>query len=400
MTDFERLEDKASLYVMGEMADAERREFEAQIAESAELAQLVRELEEGAVAVGLACPPRRPPPFLWRGIERAVEQERRKIVPLFGAEVWRNAGWAAAAACLAAWFFFGVVREGGRSSAGGKDNAVDGGSAELAAANAANVRAVEEARRTNELAANRISKEQAEARDRESERLRNDVANLQRRVGEMSQVLTQQQAMLGEPNRIKFLTLTPAANAASAQNLSPELQRALFLAMARELGWLNSSNQIVAPVPEAAPQSGSDDMMNVEFVDFRGGTNGIITRFQVEKPKAPAGSGQTKEINFAEIANENPGVQLAALPAYVTPEEVVLAMDPSVAGIGSKLDFTLHSGGESQYLGSATAGSGPLVIRFSNTSNNNLAVGPFTVQVSTYGGAGPGYIFFSAGGAP
>jgi anti-sigma-K factor RskA len=395
MTDFERLEEKASLYIMGDMAEADRREFAAQIAESAELAQLVRELEEGAVAVGLACPPRRPPPFLWRAIEKSVEQERRKIIPLFSPELWRNAGWAAAAACLAAWIFFGVVRDGKNPFAEAKNKTPDAASAHTTASAAATAREIEEARRTNELAANRLAREQTEARDREAQRLRNDVANLQRRVGEMSQVLTQQQAMLGEPNRIKFLTLTPAANATSVQNLSPELQRALFLAMARELGWLNTSNQIAAPFQDSPPPNGAEDTMDVEFVDFRGGTNGVITRFQVEKPKSTA-SGHKTESNLADIANENPSMQLAALPAFVTPDQVVVALDNSVAASGSTLNFTVHSGGEATVLGSATMGAGPMVLRF----NNTIAVDGWTFQVTTPGAAGPGFIFFTPSAAP
>src|SRR5687767_12990616 len=194
MTDFERLEEKASLYLMGDMNDADRREFEAQMAESAELAQLVRELEEGTVAVASACPPRRPPPFLWRGIEAAVAQEQRKIVPLFGPKVWRNAGWLAAAACLALIAFILTSQKANRDAMARSSAATGSLANETASAAAANAVRAEEARRIAENTADQVAKQEAETRQQEAERLRNDVANLQRRLGEMSQVLTQQQA--------------------------------------------------------------------------------------------------------------------------------------------------------------------------------------------------------------
>ena len=61
MPDLHSPENEAARYVLGELTAAERREFETRLAQSAELRVLVRELEEGAVALSMVSPRRRPP---------------------------------------------------------------------------------------------------------------------------------------------------------------------------------------------------------------------------------------------------------------------------------------------------------------------------------------------------
>src|SRR6266498_2780283 len=77
MSELHLIEDEATLYVLGRLTEAERAEFEAQLAQSAQLRALVRELEEGAVAVAMASPRRRAPQQVWGRIEKAVTQETR-----------------------------------------------------------------------------------------------------------------------------------------------------------------------------------------------------------------------------------------------------------------------------------------------------------------------------------
>src|ERR1041385_7858078 len=104
MTDRHPSEDAAVLYLLDRLSAAERREFEARLAESAELRDLLRELEDGAVALTMAVPPCRPPPQVWQRIESAVARER---LPESGSRShwfrWWRYGWAAAALCLIAW---------------------------------------------------------------------------------------------------------------------------------------------------------------------------------------------------------------------------------------------------------------------------------------------------------
>ncbi|HUS35402.1 MAG TPA: hypothetical protein VM680_08640 [Verrucomicrobiae bacterium] len=374
MSDFERLdvqerEEKAALYVMGELGEVERRAFEAEMGESAELMQVVRELEEGATAVGMACPPRRVPPFMWERIERAVEAEERKVVPLFGSwgGVWRNAGWAAAA-CFAAWIFVGVYRSDTNSRKVGGGVAVRNSTAEttnfVGVGHAAGTDGQRVVERKNEVAVK-------EAREREAERLRADVENLQRQMGAMSQMITQQQAMLGEPNRFKFLTLAPTANAAPIDGLSPQLQRALFLAMARELGWLNASNEVANPMFEDRSRGGGTNAMNVDFVDFRN-TNGAPVRLKAQQ--------ETKDAQTAETPNDG-AMQLAsatAVPAFATADHVVMAFDPSVISPGSEATVSLSEGGETHVIGLFSMGHNPTVVSF---VSREFADGGATVQL-------------------
>ena len=65
--------------------------------------------------------------------------------------------------------------------------------------------------------------------------LRRQIAVLSNHITLLSQSVTQQQELLLETNRLKFFQLTPFAEGGPNTNMpvSPGLQRALFLAMAR-----------------------------------------------------------------------------------------------------------------------------------------------------------------------
>src|SRR3954469_15521863 len=99
-------EEEASRYVLGELSDAQRNEFEERLAQSAELRALVRELEHGMTALAMAASRHRPPPGIWQGIEKALGGKTRRVLipaPWVG---WLRSGWAAAAACLVGWMIY------------------------------------------------------------------------------------------------------------------------------------------------------------------------------------------------------------------------------------------------------------------------------------------------------
>src|SRR4051812_32065751 len=104
MAEFDPVEEKAVSYVLGEMSADESRHFEALMDEGPELMARVRELEEGVVMVARACPSKRPPPEIWKNIERAIEKE--KTIVALGWDWFRNKGWAAAAACVLGWIIY------------------------------------------------------------------------------------------------------------------------------------------------------------------------------------------------------------------------------------------------------------------------------------------------------
>ena len=80
MTDHPLPEDDSARYVLGELTSAQRREFEARMAQSVDLRALVRELEEGMVALSMASPPRRAPQEVWTRIEKAMDREQRRKI--------------------------------------------------------------------------------------------------------------------------------------------------------------------------------------------------------------------------------------------------------------------------------------------------------------------------------
>src|ERR1700679_3992422 len=110
MTEVPSNEDDALRFVMGEFSAAERREFEARLAASAELRALVNELEAGLVITATAAPRHRPPAEVWRRIEKAVAKttplQPGFLVPWFG---WMRNGWAVAVICLAGWLGYAFL---------------------------------------------------------------------------------------------------------------------------------------------------------------------------------------------------------------------------------------------------------------------------------------------------
>src|SRR6266436_6090625 len=142
MPEFQSTEDEAARYVLGELNDAERTDFEARLAQSAELRALVRELGEGSVALAMSSPRRRPPQEIWERIERTVSSETRRklLIPGFWRGWWRN-GWAAAAACMLGWMVYAWWVNHARStdnagaSAGSKGDSAPGSIAADSAGN-------------------------------------------------------------------------------------------------------------------------------------------------------------------------------------------------------------------------------------------------------------------------
>src|SRR2546423_15510843 len=109
MPDLHFSEEDAALYVAGALAAARRAEFEVRLAESPELRALVRELQEGAVALAMAAPRHRAPPLVWQRIENAVAKEAKPKASIAESWLsWWRTGWAAATACLLALLLYAL----------------------------------------------------------------------------------------------------------------------------------------------------------------------------------------------------------------------------------------------------------------------------------------------------
>jgi TolA-binding protein len=355
MPDLHSPENEAALYVLGELTAAERCEFEARLARSAELRGLVRELEEGAVALSMASPRRRPPQEVWTRIEKSVtgKTRRRAVIPLFGAGWW-GYGWAAAAACLAGWLLYALwtPRPGSpRLPAGTVAAGVNSLPAETLAdsqpAKSTTPGRTDDAENTAALQALQSSAQEIGV-------LRRQMAELTNRVAQLSQALAQRQALLTEASRLKFFQLGPFSagrNGAMNVPVSPELQRALLLAMARELGWTP---------PGAASETGGiestrTNQSGVDFVDLRPDRNNAAPATD----QLPVELAQTGEAGLSSlgVASSN------AIPGFVSGTNAVLAFDASVVAAGSSLTFlTPLSSGGFQSLGTTVLGNNPLVV--------------------------------------
>src|SRR5258706_3999283 len=299
MPDFPLPEDEAALYVTGELPPAERAGFEARLAQSAELRALVRELEEGAVVLAMAAPRRQPPPLVWQGIEKAVAEEsgQKLMPPAFGSQWWRN-GWFAAAACLVGWLLYALWA--------GRPAPLDISPANVASESRSQPGpALTDSSRTEKTSlapapspmVTNTTDQLLQARTRENEALRQVLA-LKNQVSHLSEFLAQQQALLAEPNRLKFFQLTPDSEASedpAPVQLSPALQHAISLATAREVG--------------SVPSDSADDL-DVDFVDFRPSPNGTPNSLQV-KPKDLTKTAAVSESSSPATATKG------TIPAFV-----------------------------------------------------------------------------------
>ena len=366
MPEFHSPEDQAALYVLGELADDEHREFKARLAESAELRALVRELEDGAVALALASPKRLPPRKVWQQIEKAVAGEtRRNILTLpFPGRWWRN-GWAAAAACLIGWLLYALWAAHPAATAPPPLAASENHDASEHAPTLPAPRTPEEPGRATIAAAPTHRLLQADAR--EITDLRTQIAGLESNLARLSQSVAQQQALLGESNRLKFVQFRPAAGGdvpAPAVNLSPDLQRALALAMARELGWAQSTDASPGIESNSTGAPSVVTISNVDFVDLRPTTNGVSPAYQ-SQPQ-PQTQSQPQPDNQSALIPAQPAPaepSPPSIPAFISGQSLVMAIDATIAAKNSQVTFSYQTPDQGQVsLGTATLGDNPMVI--------------------------------------
>jgi hypothetical protein len=357
MPDLHLPEDEAALYVVGELTAAERARFEARLAQSADLRALVRELEEGAVVLAMATPRRQPPSFVWQGIEKAVAEERGKvIVPAFWSAWWRN-GWSAAAACLVGWLIYALWA----SRPAPSDISPQTASSEPHSQPGPTLADSSWTEKTSltpppSAMATTTTEQLLQAKMRENDALR-QVLELKNQVSHLSESVAQQEALLTEPNRLKFFQLRPASDVSedpAPVQLSPALQRAISLAMAREVGW--------------APSANPADQLDVDFVDFRPSTDGTPNSLQVkpkDQTKVAAGSGSSSP----------PNATSATIPAFVSGNNIVVAIDSTIAPSGTHLTFSAAVDNEDQQtVGTADLGDNPLVATLDGSSANSLTI--------------------------
>jgi hypothetical protein len=303
MADLHQFEDEAARYVLGEMDAAERCAFEAQLKRSAELRALVRELEAGGVVAALACPPHQPPPELWQRIERAMTQESRDVVVIAPEPRihWLPYAWAAAA-CLVAGLLLGawlMHNLSGRAPAQAKVRYPSAGS----------------------------GKEGTRVATTHGTLLLHEAApGPQRNATNQTSDRPTEPVIDSASHPIQFFSGASASNSAlNSPPPPPDLQRALFVAMSRDLGWSSGRE------PDA------DD--GVDLVDLR----------PLEAAPVPA-----------------PPPMVAAtgsLVGFVSGDTLYVAFGSNTVPRAQELQFwaATPDDGE-QLLGTATLGENPLVV--------------------------------------
>jgi anti-sigma factor RsiW len=340
-------EDEATRYVLGQLPPGTQHEFETQLAQSAELRARVQELEEGMEALARAVPQRPPPPRTWAAIEQAIAPvtQEKIVTPAIWSGWWRN-GWTAAAACLIGWLGYALWHQRGavqaESPSATRTVTVP---ATPALAPVAHPRAGTESEQDTVAAVAHAN--------RQFESLRHQTAALQTRVQQLTYLVTRQQAILMEPGRFKMFPLAnPTAGVAGGNAVppSPELQRALYYAMARELGWLPATTPGETPNHSAATGS-TTNHAGVEFVDLipPSGHTELQSQEDAESPLE-----YTAPTSITSTGN---------IPGFLAGTNLVLAFDSSIATNGSSLSFWINSSAQGyQLVGSTVAGHHPTVV--------------------------------------
>jgi hypothetical protein len=430
------LEDEATLYVLGRLRRAERRKFQARMKASSELRALVRDLEAGTVALALAMPQREAPPQAWENVKDAVAREVKARAFFVR---WIRSGWAAAACVLIGWLVYALWIH--RSL---EEVSPPGLSAEMVQrepdpgviANPDMPRTLRQPHNPSNVASPKAT---SLARIGEIATLRRQLRDLEDQVAHMSQVMTQQQQTFpSEPGQLAFFQLAPVAPDGATGRVvkppSPELQRALLIGMARELGWLRPSaaaqpsanpekketkpetqQPALAPGPASAPASAD---LGVNFVDLPPEGAG-------QSPTAPTlGAEEAKKLKsiLAEPTASSPETATttesleAAIPILRSETTLILALDSSVlpfpatnpvtvwtapqnrAGTGGSMATSLSEPPGSALIarGTFTLGNSAtvLTIPWGNSSANSLSPIVFTTGGATNPG-GPGVVRFA-----
>ena len=348
------MDDQAVLYVLGQLPAAERAEFEARLADSAELRALVRELEEGGVAVSMSTPQRRPPPEVWQQIERTVTKESRSSSFFTVLVRGLRSGWAVAAICLVGWLVYAF----------GVNHAKPPAASELASQPppSPQIESITSVTQTTQVVSVpgtnvRPPPDEATVQTTQIAVLHRQVTDLKKEVVQLSRALTDQQTIQSNLNQFSFFTLSPLlaeGNAASPPPaLSADLQRALLLAVAKELGMqrvlgTNTGVEFVTLRPPGTAPASTDNDTSATLAAATSDTTSTPPTITTEAPPA-------------EFTTNAPAV--AAVSGFNAGTNTVLAFDPSALPYGTE-SLTVWSGSAEHFmsLGSFSIRSSPTVV--------------------------------------
>jgi hypothetical protein len=365
-----------------------RHAFELQLTHSAELRALVQELEEGIEAMARAVPQRPAPPQTWHPIEQAIarEAERKIIRPPFWSTWWRS-GWTAAAACLLA--FAGYVSWPESKPATGANSPASEVVPISLAAPQESLSPLSSVRKgsepmfpTNVMTVAEL-KPAAQLTNPELASLRWQIASMREQLEQLAEVVAQQREVLAEPGRFKFFPLTSAASDAAATpaaSMSPGLQRAMFYAMARDMGWLPGLSARDAQNNTATGAAKS--FAGVEFVDFKSASAASQTTMSSAATTLSASASET-----ASTAEAAP-VSVASsggigIPGMFSKDGLILALDKTIVPSGGAVSFWKASeANDHELIGSTVVNENPTVVKIPIDQIGN----GMTVSVNAFSG--------------
>ncbi|MDR3458241.1 MAG: hypothetical protein P4N60_12400 [Verrucomicrobiae bacterium] len=358
MADDDWSHDQVEKYVFGQLNPAERRQFEACLAQSAELRTLVRELEEGLVALAASAPHQSAPRAAWQNIESAVARETRW-------SSWRSlAGWKwiangwAVAGCLAALVVLQVVfprppapatvsltRETGTHFARPFPPVL--GMAPVPAPVHSN---------NPDLAAQNTL-----AAIKQTSELRQRITRLEAQLAKMPQPPPV------EPAGLKLVP--PNADARFAHlKLSPLMQQALLLTVARQLGW--SQKTASAPAANTSTQPAEPQ---VTFVDLAASTTDTAAQSPLTASLFAAQDGSGTAADSAANSNPDPGTGNntdGSISMLQWDQNILAMIDPSTlsAGVSPLTVWAIDANGNPTVIGTVNLGSNPTVITISGAN--------------------------------
>lgn len=376
--------DEVMDYLLGQITPAARQQFEMRLESDAALREYVRELEQGVVALGMTAPARDVPPEIWPRIEPAVaRQVRRETWFPFLRPGWQVSGWAAAGVAglvlIAQWFWFhaGNVKppqarvantEVVRFSQTKPAQTEESGAAELPSPpKILPMETPEESVLTAEL--------------------RQKVARLEAQLARLSQTAPQTPpavaaTVANPPRSLQFLP--PTGMPRGTKNMSPQLQQAVLLAVARKMGWT-----LNPPTSDAATGASQDNAPAVDFVDLNAPANVVANALPTMAATTPLAT-TPDSVAFsttppsavasfdaaARSANGDPGGASSSVSMLAWGNTIMAAIDPTTlpTNSGPVSVWQMDNDGNGQVLGTVAVGSNPTVINFASDPSQSYFV--------------------------
>ena len=320
--------DEVNDYLLGRLTPAARRRFEARLAGDAALRQSVRELAEGLVALALAAPPMKAPSAAWANIAAAVGRPAQKNSPLaFWKFNWLTGGLAFAGCLAFAFLIHALWFQPGRPETKSV-TANSGGNTSVMPATETALVSVESATNKFNTAAHTG---------------KNSPTNSLGGAAELFAV--SESVPKVESSAALRLTSLGGAVAHGRARLSPKMQRAVLLAVARQIGWQAETS----PVVDAGANSNGG--AQVDFVD--------LTDASASPSLALAGLTDLPP-NFSALkidpANE--------VPIVAWGSDLLVTLDPATLppDAGPVSVWALDGDGNQGLIGTVNLGSNPTVI--------------------------------------